>query len=101
MEFVAAKIWSVAFQFGIAVMQDLPADDPPHVRPPTAVTGTVRIAFAVTGLMMNAVRAYPDDRSTFESKRRADCQKVLDPFWNFVTPMGQQAMVAHPNSKAQ
>src|SRR5437868_14212595 len=101
MDFVATKVWSVAFELRIAVVQDFPADDPSHVRPPAAVARTVRIALAIASLMMNAVRTHPEDWPTFKRKRCASREEVFEPFWNFVSAMRQQAVVAHADSKAQ
>jgi len=39
----------------------------------------MRIAFLIPELMMNAVGSHPEDGTAFESERRADSQKILDP----------------------
>jgi hypothetical protein len=60
----------------------------------------VGIAFLVRELMMNAMRSYPEDRSTFESERGAQRQKILNPLWSFVAAMGEQPVIAHPYTQA-
>src|SRR6202043_1156644 len=88
-ELVAAKIRGVALELRIAMVQDFSTENPAHMRPPAAIPRAVRIAFTVAGLMMNAVRAYPENRSTLKSKCRAGGEKIFDPFWNFISAMRQ------------
>ena len=83
------------------MVQDLTADDPSHVRPPTAIARAVRIAFPVAGLMMDAVRADPEDRSTLESECGTGGEEIFNPFWNFVSAMGQEPVISHADSTAQ
>lgn len=81
-------------------MHRLAAQDPSHVRPPGAVDRGMRIAFLVGELMMNAVCGYPEDRAAFERQGRANCQEIFDPLGCFVSPMREQPVIAHANSKA-
>src|SRR5690349_19494408 len=98
---VATKIGRIPLQLRIAMVQDFSADDPSHVRPPAAIPRAVRIAFTVAGLMMNTMRAYPEDRSTLKSECGASSEKIFNPFRNFVSAMRQQAVIAHSDSEAQ
>src|SRR3954462_13172622 len=84
---VTAKIRSIALQLRVAVVQDFPAHNPSHMRPPTAVARTVRIPFTVAGLMMDAVCAHPEDRSAFEGQGGANGQEIFEPFRNLVSTM--------------
>src|SRR5437870_10724655 len=61
----------------------------------------VWIAAALVAVrMMNAMRGDPVDRSTFEGKRPADTQEILNRFWHFVTPMREQTVIAHAYAEA-
>jgi len=60
----------------------------------------MRISFLVGELMMNAVRRHPEDRPPFKRKRRAPGQKVLHPLRGFVSAMGEEPVIAHPDAQA-
>jgi hypothetical protein len=51
--------------------------------------------------MVNVVRCYPSDRSTFESKRAAHGQEVLDPFRSLIAAVRKKPVVADPDDAAQ
>ena len=55
------------------------------------------IPVLVSVLMVNAVRCYPSDRSTFESKRAADGQEVLNPFRSLIAAVRKKSVVAEPD----
>src|SRR5690348_11963328 len=73
-------------------------DDPAHVRPPGPFLRSVRIAWVVAVLMMDAMRRHPGNRTAFQSQRSADSQEVLDGFRHLVTAVHQQAMITHANT---
>src|ERR1051326_8348573 len=60
----------------------------------------MRIAFLISELMMNTMCSHPEDGTAFESERRTDGQKILDPLRGPVTTMGEQPMIAHPDAEA-
>ena len=67
------------------------------VRPPLTVNRRMRIAIEIRILMMNAVRRYPENRSTLKRQRGADGQKILHPLISFEAAMSQQTVVSHAN----
>src|ERR1700753_2312490 len=81
-------------------MQALAHQNPSHVGPPFAIEWGVGIAFFVRKLMMDAMSCDPENRSSFESQRCANCQKIFHPLGSFVTAMCKQAMVAHTDAEA-
>jgi hypothetical protein len=50
-------------------------------------------------LMMHPMHRHPENRATFKRQRRADGEKVFNPFWSLKAAMGQQPVVAHTNPK--
>src|ERR1700756_3272075 len=68
--------------------------------PQPAVARRVGIPFLVGVLMVNAVRCYPSDRSTFKSKRAAHGQEVLDPFRSLIAAVRKKPVVADPDAEA-
>ena len=69
------------------------------MRPPRTLTRSVRIAFTIGVLMMDAVRGNPEDGSAFECKGAAPRQEVLDPLVGLVAAMGEQAMIGQADAQ--
>src|SRR5882724_6474103 len=59
----------------------------------------MRITVLVRVLMMNAVRGYPENWSTFERQSRAYGQEILHPLGSFVAAMGEQPVIAHTDAQ--
>src|SRR6185503_5124492 len=76
-------------------MQTLTHQNPSHVSPPFAVERSVRIAFFIRELMMNAMSCDPENRSTFERQSCANRQEIFHPLRSFISAMSKQAVVAH------
>ena len=79
-------------------MQTGAAHNPAHMRPPSAVVGSVRVAGTVGDLVMNSVCCNPEHRPAFKRERSADRKKVFNPLGRGVATMGQQAVVAHSDA---
>src|SRR3954451_986922 len=94
------KIGHIAGQGAGVLMQALAHQNPSHVGPPFAIERGVGIALFIGKLMMNAMSCDPENWPAFEGKGRADGQKIFHPLGSFVSPMCEQAMVAHANAKA-
>src|SRR5579862_1037394 len=73
-------------------------DDPAHVRPPGALPWSVGIAKVIAVLMMNAMRGYPGDRTSFQGQSAADSQEVFDGFRHLVAAVHQKAMITHADT---
>ena len=52
-------------------------------------------------LVMDAMRRHPGDRPTLQRQRAANGQKVLKRLGDFVTAMGMEPVVAHPDPKTE
>src|SRR6185312_15430089 len=74
------------------------AENPAHMRPPSAFGWGVGVAFVVGELVMHAMRGHPEDGSTFERKRGSDGHEVLDPLAGLVSAMGEQPVIAHADA---
>ena len=61
--------------------------DPANVRPPSTITGRVRVSFLIRVRVMNAMSRDPLDGPSFESESAANCQEVLDQSRDSVTTM--------------
>ena len=97
-EAVAGEIGDVAGQgVGLGV-ERIADDDPADVGPPSALVRRVRVAFMVGKLVMDAMQGHPEDRAALERHGSADCHYVFQPFGNTVTPMREQAVVAHADA---
>jgi hypothetical protein len=100
MEAVVHQVAGVGSELFGGSVHGFAARDPAHVRPPFAVARRMRIARLVGMAMMDAVRPDPEDRSAFERHRGEDGEQVFHPFRCLVGPMGEQAVVAHPDAEA-
>ena len=69
------------------------------MRPPRALTRSVRIAFAIGVLVVDAVRGDPEDRSAFEREGAAPGQEVLDPLVGLIAAMCQEAVIGHADAE--
>src|SRR5277367_4809274 len=98
LEAILGQIGSIASHESCLVVQGIAGENPPRVRPPSAIMGSVGVTFAVSKLVMNAVGGYPEDRSPLERQRAADGEKVLQPLRRAVAAMGQQTVVPHPDA---
>src|SRR5215469_5401877 len=65
-EAVFREIGSVPRQHYCLRVQRFPAQNPAQVRPPTAFSGSMRVAGLVGKLMMHAMRPHPEDRTAFK-----------------------------------
>jgi len=72
--------------------------NPAGVRPPRSIVRSVRVAFMVRVLMMDAVSGYPEDRTTFKRHCAAHGDEVFDPTWRLVAAVREQAMVGHADA---
>ena len=99
MKFVFAKVWNKGQQLARAAVHCLTCQYPAHMGPQPAVARRVGIPFLVGVLMVNAVRRYPGDWSTFECKRAAYGQEVLEPFRSLIAAVRQEPVVAHPDAE--
>ena len=50
-------------------------------------------------LMMDPMNSNPENRSTLERQRRTKSQKVFNPLRRLKSPMGQQPVIPHTNTK--
>src|SRR5579884_680646 len=98
-ELVFREIGHVVRQGRSVVVHGSAGQNPPHVCPPLAIYGRVRIAWLVGILMMNAMRCNPEYRPTLKCQGCADGKEVFNPFWGPVASMGEQPMIAHTNSE--
>src|SRR5256885_9152991 len=80
-------------------MEALAHENPSHVGPPLAVERSVRIAFFIRKLMMNAMSCNPENRSTFKCQSCANRQEIFHPLRSLVSAMSEQAMVAHADAE--
>jgi hypothetical protein len=58
------------------------------------------IAHLIGGLVMEAVRSHPTDRSALQAQGGAGGQKVFHPLGALVTTMREQAVIAHADAEA-
>src|ERR1700730_2254758 len=100
MKFIFAKIGDVRQERVQLVMHGLTSQNPAHMSPQPAIVWRMGITFFVGILVMHAMRGDPENRSTFQRERATGGQEILNPFWRFIAPMRQQAMVAHSDAKA-
>jgi len=84
MKLVFAKFRHKGQKLICRAVHRLASYDPAHVCPQTAIARRVRIAFLVGILVMDAVCRNPGDGAALKSKRAAEGQEVLDPFWTLV-----------------
>ena len=73
-------------------------ENPAGVGPPRAVVRSVRVAFVVGVLMMDAVGGDPEDGSALECEGAAHGDEVLDPFAGLVAAVREQAMIGHADA---
>src|SRR5262244_2345541 len=59
----------------------------------------MRISFLIRKPMMDAVRSHPVGRTALHRQGAAKRQEILDRFWSSISPMREQAMVAHANAE--
>ena len=95
---VAGEVGGVAAEQGGLGVEGAAGDDPTGVRPPGAVAGSVRVAFVVGVLMMDAMGGDPEDGAAFEGHGAAGGDEVLQPAGNAVAAMGEQAVVGHADA---
>ena len=74
-------------------MKSAAGENPAGVGPPGAVVRSVRVAFVVGVLMMDAVGSYPEDRAAFKGEAAAGADEVLDPLGSLVAAVREQAMI--------
>src|ERR1019366_2219308 len=51
--------------------------------------------------MVDPVYRDPENRPAFKTQRAADSEKVLQPHWAFVAPVGVQPVITHADSEAR
>src|SRR5882757_4117914 len=95
---ILRQVGRVASQQRGFVMQSVALQNPVHMCPPSAIVWRVRITFVVAELMMDAMRGYPEDRSTFERERGANRHGIFQPLRHLITAMRQQPVVAHADA---
>src|SRR5271157_3323863 len=96
---VFGQVGGIASAHGSVAMSDVAYQHPNDVRPPAAIAGRVGISLFIGELMMNPMGGHPEHRAAFQSHGAADREKIFNCFGYFVRPMGQQAVIAHPDSQ--
>ena len=99
LEFVFAKVGNKRQKLARAIVHGLARHDPTHMGPQAAISRRVRITLLVGVLMVNAVRRYPSDGSTFESKCAAHGQEILEPFRSLIAAVRQKPVVTDPDTE--
>jgi hypothetical protein len=95
---VLGEIGGVAAEESGLGVEGSAGEDPAGVGPPGAVLRSVRVAFLVGVLMMDAVGGNPEDWTAFEGKAAAHSDEVLDPPGGLIAAVGKQAMVGHADA---
>ena len=95
---VAGEVGGVAAEQGGLGVEGAAGEDPTGVGPPGAVARSVRVAFVVGVLMMDAMGGDPEDGTAFEGHGAAGGDEVLQPFGDAVAAMGEQAVVGHADA---
>ncbi len=90
---VAGEVGGVAAEERGLRVQGAAGENPAGVSPPGAVVRSVRVAFVVGVLMMDAMGGYPEDGSALEGERAAHGDEVLDPLGGLVAAVREQAMI--------
>jgi len=72
--------------------------NPAGVGPPGTIVRSVRVAFLVGVLMMDAVSGDPEDGTALERETTAHSDEVLDPLGGLVAAMSQQAVIGHADA---
>jgi hypothetical protein len=60
----------------------------------------VRIALTIGVRMMDPMRGHPLNRAPLHGQRATSRKKILNHSWDFVAPVRQQPVIAHPDSQA-
>ena len=97
-DWVFGEVGSITAEESRLGVQGAAGEDPAGVSPPGTVVRCMWVAFLVGVLMVNAVSGYPEDRATFERETAAHGDEVFDPLGNFITAMGQQAVIRHADA---
>src|SRR5262249_46695956 len=71
-----------------------------HVCPEAAVAGRMRIALHISVLVMDSVSSHPEKRSALQRERRANRQKVFNPFISLEPAVSEQAVIPHADAQA-
>src|ERR1700733_10115550 len=98
MDAVFGEIGGVAAEESSLGVEGAAGENPPCVGPPGTVVRSVRVAFVIRVLMMNAVRGDPEDRPAFEGEATAHGDEVLDPPRSTVAAVCKQAVIGHADS---
>src|SRR5579863_1418608 len=61
----------------------------------------MRVAGLIGLLMVHAMYRDPENRPAFKGERPADGEKVFQPQWALVPPVGMQPVVSHADSEAR
>src|SRR6476620_10292728 len=89
LKFILAKVGHKRKQFLATALHRVASHDPSHVSPKPAVARGVRIAVLVGVLVVDAVGAYPADRTALKRQRSASGEIVFHPFRSFVAAVSQ------------
>jgi hypothetical protein len=98
MDAVFGEIGGVAAEESGLGVEGAAGENPACVGPPGTVVRSVRIAFLIGVLMMNAVRGDPEDWPALQGEATAHGDEVLDPPRSTIAAVCEQAMIGHADA---